>query len=103
MAIDRKVYFCYIGSMYYTLHHSKGSLMLSADDRHQVLAWSERQLGKHAGKVSIIESDFDDNENQIERTGTGLSAEGKSGCRPLAAFTAVYAYNLPDVRKVTWH
>jgi len=103
MAIDTKVYFCYIGPMYYTLHHSKGSLMLSADDRHQVLAWSERQLGNHAGMVSIIELEFDDDEFLIERTGTGLSAEGKSGCRPLAAFTAVSAHSLPDVRKVTWH
>ena len=77
--------------------------MLSADDRHEVLAWSERQLGKHAGMVSIIESDFDDNGYLIEESGTGISAEGKNGCRPLAAFTAVSAHSLPDVRKVTWH
>jgi hypothetical protein len=89
--------------MYYTLHHSKGSLILSADDRHQVLAWSERQLGKHAGLVSIIESEFDENGNLVEKTGTGISAEGKNGCRPLAVFSAVSAHNLPDVRKVTWH
>ena len=77
--------------------------MLSADDRHEVLAWSERQLGKHAGMVSIIESDFDDNGYLIEESGTGISAEGKNGCRPLAAFTAVSAHSLPDVRNVTWH
>lgn len=77
--------------------------MLSADDRHQVLAWSEMQLGKHAGMVSIIELEFDENDNLIEESGTGISAEGKNGCRPLAAFTAVSAHSLPDVRKVSWH
>ena len=89
--------------MGYSLHHSKGTLMLSTEDMQQVLERCERPPGKQAGMALIIESDFDDNENQIERTGTGLSAEGKSGCRPLAAFTAVYSYSQPDVRKVTRH
>jgi hypothetical protein len=42
--------------MLYILHHKKGALMLSAEDRNQVLRWSERQLGKEAGLVSVTES-----------------------------------------------
>ena len=53
--------------------------MPSTEDRQQVLAWSERQQGKHASMVSIMESSFDDIENLIEGSGTGIRAEEKIG------------------------
>jgi hypothetical protein len=60
--------------MRYTLHHSKGTLTLSAEDRQQALAWSERQLGKHASTAFNIETEFDDNESLVEKSGTGMRA-----------------------------
>jgi hypothetical protein len=87
MSIDKQGYFCYISFMCYTLHHSKETLMLSTEDRPQVPSWSERQPGKRAGTVSIIEPDFDDIESRVEKSGTGLRDQD---CQP-------------GLRKPTWH
>jgi len=87
MSIDKQGYFCYIRFMRYTLHHLKETLMLSTEDRQQVPAWSERQPGKHASMVSIIESDFDDIESLVEKSGTGMRDQD---CQP-------------GPRKPTWH
>jgi hypothetical protein len=73
--------------MCYTLHHSKETLMLSTEDRQQVPAWSERQSGKYASMVSFIESDFDDIESLVEKSGTGLRDQD---CQP-------------GLEKPTWH
>jgi hypothetical protein len=74
--------------MYYLLHHSKGALILSADDRDQVVEWSKRQLGAQARTVSIIESDMSSIEGWVERSGTGLEAGTARGCRPMMSITA---------------
>ena len=96
--------------------------MLSMEDNQQVLAWSERQQGKHISMASIVESSFDDGESLVERSGTGIRAEEKIGSRPplgllacalpksgLIGFGRMYIQsNLhqvyqPGVRKPTWH
>jgi hypothetical protein len=107
--------------MYYLLHHSKGTLMLSADDRHQVIEWGKRQLGSQAGLISVIESDFAEIEALVEKDGTGIEAEESRGCRPMLSIMADSAQCLSElhrekvhysdshlefqmsVRKPTWH
>lgn len=74
MAIDKQGYFCYLRCMCYSLQHPKGTLLLATEDRQQVLAWSERHPGKHASMASVIESDFDDMESLVEKSGTGIRA-----------------------------
>ena len=69
--------------MLYVLHHKKGALMLSAEDRNQVLEWSERQLGKEAGLVSITESVCTEAAHSVERDGTGIGTGADIGCRPV--------------------
>lgn len=74
--------------MFYLLHHAKGALVLSADDRDQVVEWSRRQLGPLARKASVIESNRHEFEDMVERSGTGLLAEASKGCRPVMNITA---------------
>ena len=69
--------------MLYVLHHKKGALMLSADDRNQVVRWSERQLGKEAGLVSITENVCMDAASSVERDGTGIGTGTDRGCQPV--------------------
>jgi hypothetical protein len=80
--------------MIYALHHSKGILMLSADDREQVLKWSERQLGSRAGIVSIFEGNPTEADPLVERDGTGIKARKADGCHPVVS---IMAYNAQDV------
>jgi hypothetical protein len=40
------------------------------DDSHQILVWGEEQLINQASGSSLIESDFDEIKNQVERSGT---------------------------------
>lgn len=82
--------------MFYLLHHAKGALILSADDRDQVVEWSKRQLGPQARKASVIESNHHDFENVVERSGTGLLADTSKGCRPVMNITA----DLPQGGKI---
>ena len=95
--------------------------MLSADDRHQVVEWSKRQLGNYAGLAFVMESDLVDTDDLVERSGTGLIAKGLHGCKPLLSIMANSAQYLsesqnPDTRfsdspvelsgcarKPTWH
>jgi hypothetical protein len=88
--------------MCYTLHYSEKTLMLSTDDRQQVLGWSERQAGEHTSMAFIIELDFDDLESLVERSGTGICAEEKIGCKPIQGMLAGQDYQ-SGVRKPTWH
>ena len=69
--------------MLYVLHHKKGALMLSAGNRDQVLKWSERQMGKEAGLVSITESVCTEAAPSVERDGTGIGTGTDRGCRPV--------------------
>jgi len=69
--------------MIFTLHHAKGSLMLSATNRDQAVAWSERQLGSRGGLVSITELVSMDADRSVERDGTGISAMEAEGCHPI--------------------
>jgi hypothetical protein len=69
--------------MLYVLHHKKGVLMLSAANRDQVRKWSERQLGKEAGLVSITESVCTEAAPSVEKDGTGIGTGSDRGCRPV--------------------
>jgi hypothetical protein len=74
--------------MIYVLHHSKGILMLSAEDREQVLKWSERQLGSRAGIVSITEGNHMEADPEVEKDGTGIKARKVDGCHPVMSIMA---------------
>ena len=69
--------------MLYVLHHKKGALVLAAEDSSQVRRWSERQLGKEAGLVSISEGVCMDAAPSVERDGTGIGTGTDRGCRPV--------------------
>ena len=107
--------------MLYLLHHKKGALVLSASDRDQVARWSERQLGKEAGLVSITEEFRKDTESFVEKDGTGIGTASDNGCRPVIGVLANLAQDVhgeqgrsesqttlpagltPSARKPTWH
>ena len=69
--------------MLYVLHHKNGALMLSAGSREQVRKWSERQLGKEAGLVSITEGVCMEAAPAVEKDGTGIGTGTDRGCRPV--------------------
>ena len=81
--------------MIYTLHHSKGTLLVAAEDREQVFRWSQRQLGNHARLVSIIEGDCTDADSTVEKDGTGITAREAEGCHPLMSIMANFAQDVP--------
>jgi hypothetical protein len=89
--------------MYYLLHHSKGTLLLSADDKHQVVEWSKRQLTNQAGPVSVIETEISAHDDMVERSGTGLKARESSGCRPMISFMADSAQYLTEHQEQRAH
>lgn len=82
--------------MIYILHHPKGTLMMSAQNRHQVIEWSQRQLGAQARLVSISEKDILETDNFVEREGTGITAREACGCQPLISIMANFDQNLSD-------
>ena len=84
--------------MLYLLHHSKGTLILSANDRQQVVAWSKRQLGQAVNR-SVTESDFSDIESAVERSGTGVKANSLQGCKPMLSPMANSATSITKWRK----
>jgi hypothetical protein len=86
-------------TMLYVLHHPKGALMLTAQDRQQVLDWSKRQLGASAGLVSISERDGMDAVESVERSGTGIKAKDAEGCRPLISIMANFDQRMSDAGK----
>ena len=57
--------------------------MLSAGNREQVLRWSERQMGKEAGLVSITENVCTEAAPSVEKDGTGIGTGADRGCRPV--------------------
>ena len=62
--------------------------MLAAQDREQVLDWSDRQLGPRPGLVSVFESDPAGTGGTIEKDGTGIDFERPEGCRPVMSIMA---------------
>ena len=107
--------------MLYVLHHKKGALLLAAEDRDQVIRWSQRQLGKEAGLVSISEKVCMDADHSVERDGTGIGTVGDKGCHPVMGILANLAQDvhveqgcsesqdaliqtaLPVIKQPTWH
>lgn len=68
--------------------------MLTAADRDQVQRWSERQLGKEAGLVSITEEFRKDTESFVEKDGTGIGTVSDKGCRPVMGVLANLAQDV---------
>lgn len=68
--------------------------MLSAEDRAQVLRWSERQLGNRAGIVFITEGTLTEEGPSVEKNGTGIKARQAEGCLPVLS---IMASNAQDV------
>ena len=85
--------------MIYILHHPKGTLMMSAQNKNQVIEWSQRQLGTRARLVSISEKDFSETNTFVEREGTGITAREAYGCQPLISIMANCAQNMSDVEE----
>jgi hypothetical protein len=77
--------------MYFLLHHSTGTLMLDANDKSEVLSWTERQLGDAAKRAAVIEIQDEAESNWVERSGTGIN---KNGCE---AFLSVMADSIQGV------
>jgi len=88
LAIDIKGYIHYIVCMLFLLHHSTGALVLSADDRNQVLLWSKRQLGRRAHLASVVELDEPTPLDWVEKSGTGIGHSILKGCEAKFSFMA---------------
>ena len=90
--------------MIYALHHSKGTLLVSAEDREQVVRWSERQLGKRAGLVSITEGLCKEADPSVEKDGTGISTMEVDGCHSVSSIMAKLAQDVhPEQGRSTYH
>jgi hypothetical protein len=85
--------------MIYILHHPKGTLMMSAQDKNQVIKWSQRQLGAQARLISISEKDFSEIDGFVEREGTGITAREAHGCQPLISIMANFVQNVSDAEE----
>jgi hypothetical protein len=73
--------------MFFVLHHAKGSLILEAENREQVVKWSLRQLGDHSGMSTIREVESLNMSKDVERSGTGISFSQAHGCSSLVRLT----------------
>ena len=73
MAIDIKVYIYYIVRMLFLLHHSTGALVLSAEDRKQVLLWSNRQLGRRGYLASVVELEEPATADWVEKSASDIA------------------------------
>jgi hypothetical protein len=85
--------------MFYILHHPKGTLMLSASDKEQVIRWSRRQLGTQARLASISEKDFSETDEFVEKSGTGITAKDAEGCQPVMCIMANYIQTVSDAEE----
>jgi len=70
--------------------------MMSAQDKNQVIKWSQRQLGAQARLVSISEKDFSETDGFVEREGTGITTTEACGCQPLISIMATLVQNVSD-------
>ena len=73
--------------------------MMSAQDKNQVIKWSQRQLGAQARLVSISEKDFSETDGFVEREGTGIAAREAYGCQPLISIMATFVQNVSDAEE----
>ena len=85
--------------MFYILHHPKGTLMLSASDKEQVVKWSQRQLGTQARLASISEKDFSETDGFVEKSGTGITAKDTEGCQPVMCIMANFIQTVSDAEE----
>jgi hypothetical protein len=85
--------------MLYILHHAKGALMIEAQDKNQVLKWSERQLGLQARLVSVSEAEISDTDNYVEKGGTGITAREAEVCQPVRSIMANIFANASDAEE----
>jgi hypothetical protein len=85
--------------MFYILHHPKGTLMLSASDKEQVVKWSQRQLGTQARLVSVSEKNFSKTDGFVEKSGTGITAKDTEGCQPVMCIMANFIQNVSDTEE----
>jgi hypothetical protein len=85
--------------MFYILHHPKGTLMLSASDKEQVVKWSQRQLGTRARLASVSEKDFSEMDEIVEKSGTGITAKDAEGCQPVMCIMANFIQNVSDAEE----
>jgi len=83
--------------MFYILHHPKGTLMISAQNKDQVRKWSQRQLGTQARLVSIFEKDNLEIDGLIEKGGTGIKAVDQETCQPVMCIMANFVQNMSDI------
>jgi hypothetical protein len=67
--------------MYFLLHHSTGALMMEADNRSQVVAWSERQIGHRSGQTFILEIEDHPPSDWVEKSGTGMGKPVEERCQ----------------------
>ena len=74
--------------MYFLLHHSTGALVLAAEDRDQVVSWTDRQLGLSAKVASVLEWEECVSSDWVEKTGTGIQQARHSGCEAQLSFMA---------------
>lgn len=82
--------------MLYVLHHPKGTLMLSAQDKEQVRKWSERQLGTQGRLVSISEKDVSETVEFVEKSGTGITAMEAESCQPVMSIMENFVQSVSD-------
>lgn len=73
--------------------------MLNAQNKNQVLKWSQRQLGAKARLVSVSEETTPDSFGFVEKDGTGITKQEASGCRPVLSIMANIFQNLPGVEE----
>ena len=74
--------------MYFLLHHSTGALVLAAEDRDQVVSWTDRQLGLVAKAASVLEWEETLPPDWVERTGTGIQQAKTETCEAHLSFMA---------------
>ncbi len=62
--------------------------MLDAENRNEVLSWTERQLGLKAGLVSVVQLDEQPQSDWVEKSGTGIVQCRAEGCEATLSFMA---------------
>jgi len=74
-------------------------LMIEAQDKNQVLKWSERQLGLQARLISVSEMEISDKDSYVEKGGTGITAREAEVCQPVLSIMANIFENVSDAEE----
>ena len=74
--------------MYFLLHHPTGALVLTAEDRDQVVSWTRRQLGQGAKAASVLNLEECHPLHCIEHSGPGIHQAQNGGCEAQLSFMA---------------